>query len=98
MATEVCFSGMTGRPLLLTHGIHIQHFLSRVLTLVIVKVEDQLKFYKSRIGRAKSATALACQMLSICVRAFMTFQNDPEKGRNHGPTSILQEDICHLLI
>ena len=73
-------------------------FLSRVLTLVIVKVEDQLKFYKSRIGRAKSATALACQMLSICVRAFMTYQNDPEKGRNHGPTSILQEDICHCLI
>jgi hypothetical protein len=47
----------------------------RVLTQVIVKVEDQLKFYKSQIGRAKSATALAWQMLSMCVPSKMILRS-----------------------
>ena len=42
---------------------------------VIVKVEDQLKFYKSQIGRAKSATALAWQMLSMCVPSKMILRS-----------------------
>jgi hypothetical protein len=63
-------------------------FCSRAFTPVIEDVQEQLNFYKSQVNRAKAATPQACQMLAMCVGSFLTYQKDPEKTFNHGPTSV----------